>query len=64
MSRSTGLLVDTMLVHQHIQDYAFKISRLDNTRSIKGRMPSSLDMAEDSYSRYIAFSWSPHTWKT
>ncbi len=39
--------------------YALSISRLDSTRSIKGRMPNSLDMARDSSSRDIAFSRSP-----
>ena len=28
--------------------YAFNISRLDSTRSIRGRMPNSLEMARDS----------------
>ncbi len=32
-------------------DYAFSISRLDSTRSIKGRIPSSLEMAKHSSSR-------------
>ena len=41
------------------EDYAFNISRLDSTRSIKGRMPSSLEMARDSSNRDMAFSWSP-----
>ena len=27
-------------------DHAFSISRLDSTRSVSGRMPSSVDMAE------------------
>ena len=40
-------------------DYAFKISRRDSTRSIKGRMPSSLEMAKDSSSMVVAFSRSP-----
>ncbi len=39
--------------------YAFKISRRDSTRSIKGRMPSSLEMASDSFGRDMAFSRSP-----
>ncbi len=39
--------------------YAFNISRRDSTRSIKGRMPSSLEMARDSSSRDMAFSRSP-----
>ncbi len=29
------------------EDYAFNISRRDSTRSIRGRMPSSLEMARD-----------------
>ncbi len=40
-------------------NYAFKMSRLERTRSIKGRMPSSLEMANDSSSRDVAFSRSP-----
>ncbi len=39
--------------------YARKISRLDSTRSIRGRMPSSLEMASDSSNRDMAFSGSP-----
>ncbi len=39
--------------------YASKISRRDSTRSIKGRMPSSLEMARDLSSRDMAFSRSP-----
>ncbi len=39
--------------------YAPSISRLDNTRSIRGRMPSSLEMARDSSNRDMAFSRSP-----
>ena len=34
--------------------YALNISRRDRTRSIKGRMPNSLEMAKDSSSRDIA----------
>ena len=40
------------------ESYTFKISRLDSTRSINGRMPNSLEMAGDSSSRVIAFLWS------
>ncbi len=40
-------------------NYAFKMSRLESTRSIKGRIPSSLEMAKDSSSRDMAFSRSP-----
>ncbi len=43
----------------HGGDYAFKISRLASTRSIKGRMPSSVEMAKDSSSGDVAFSRSP-----
>ncbi len=39
--------------------YAFKISRLESTRSIRGRMPRSLEMARDSSSKDMAFSRSP-----
>ncbi len=44
--------------------HAFKISRLDSTRSIRGRMPSSLDMARDSSSRYMVSARyvSPSRW--
>ncbi len=41
------------------EDYAFNISRLDSTRSIRGRIPSSLEMAKDSSSMVIAFSLLP-----
>ena len=43
--------------------YAFKMSRLDSTRSIEGRMPSSLEMASDSSSRDMAFSRSPGSFR-
>ena len=36
-------------------NYAFNISRRDSTRSIRGRMPISVEMAIDSYSREVAF---------
>ena len=39
--------------------YAFKISRRDNTRSINGRMPASVEIAGDSSSKDMAFSRSP-----
>jgi len=39
--------------------YAFKISRRDSTRSINGRMPSSLEMARDSSNKDIALAGSP-----
>ena len=39
--------------------YAPRISRRDSTRSIKGRMPSSLEMAKDSSSKVIALARSP-----
>ena len=39
--------------------YAFRISRRDSTRSIKGLMPSSLEMAKDSSSRATALGRSP-----
>ena len=35
------------------------MSRPDSTRSIKGRMPCSLEIANDSSSRDMAFWWSP-----
>ena len=38
------------------QSYAPSTSLQDNTRSIKGRMPSSLEMARDSSSRAMAFA--------
>ena len=38
---------------------AFNTPRLDNTRSIRGLMPTSLEMASDSSSRDISFSRSP-----
>ncbi len=37
-------------------DYAPSISRRDSTRSIKGLMPSSLDMARDSSSKEMALA--------
>ena len=40
-------------------DQALRISRRERTRSIKGRMPSSREMARDSSSRDMAFSRSP-----
>jgi len=39
--------------------YAFRISRLDSTRSIKGRMPKSLEIANDSACRKVALARSP-----
>ncbi len=36
-------------------NYAFSISRLDSTRSINGRMPSSLEMARDSSNGDMGF---------
>ena len=39
--------------------YAFSISRLDSTRSINGRMPSSLEIAKDSSSSDLALARSP-----
>ena len=39
--------------------YALRISRLDSTRSIKGRMPSLLEIARDSFSRVTALARSP-----
>ena len=42
-----------------LRPYAPCISRLDSTRSISGRMPSSDDMASDSSSSLAACSWSP-----
>jgi len=39
--------------------YALSISRRDNTRSINGLMPSSLEMARDSSSRAMALARSP-----
>ena len=35
--------------------YALNISRLDSTRSVRGRMPNSLEMASDQSSRDMAF---------
>jgi len=35
--------------------YAFSISRRDNTRTMRGLMPSSVDLDSDSYSRDTAF---------
>ena len=52
-------LFPSAATHVRGRGYAFKMSRLDSTRSIKGRMPSSLEMANDSPSRDMAFSWSP-----
>ena len=37
--------------HQDMNSHAFNISRLDSTRSIKGHMPSTLEMACGSSSR-------------
>ena len=45
------------------QDYAPNISRRDSARSIKGRMPSSLEIARDSSRRDIAFSRSPDSFR-
>ncbi len=42
-----------------LDSYAFKMSRLDSTRSIKGRMPGSLEMVNDSSNRDMTFSLSP-----
>ncbi len=43
--------------------HAFKISRLDSTRSIKGRIPNLLEMANDSSGRVMAFSRSPGSFR-
>ena len=38
-----------------LDSYAFKMSRLDSTRSIKGRMPGSLEMVNDSSNKDMTF---------
>ncbi len=45
--------------HLETVGYAPSISRRDSTRSIKGRMPNSLEMARDSSSRDMGWARSP-----
>ncbi len=50
-TEDSGTVAPQGLLFGDASGYAFSISLRDSTRSIKGRMPSSLDLTRDSSSR-------------